>query len=200
MGPENQNNQPIEDDNKEQPIEGNGSDKIFSRADLSKMVNEQVANKLDKQQAEFEKRLQEAVAKAKQDGKDEANMTAKELAEKQEKEHQEALDRQKAELDKRLADLDRRERLAQTREALANAKLPTDAAGMLMGKDEEETKANIETYQRLVDQAVKNQLHLDSSQQTPQAGSNSQPVETPKKDLAEMNYEEMQKFLESQQN
>ena len=148
----------------------------FTRDDLAKLVKEQ----LDAKKAEWEQKTADAVAKAKQDGKDEATMTAKELADKHTKEREAKLDKKSAELDKRFAELERRDRLSQARNMLSKANLPTDAAEMLVGKDDEETQQNINKYKSLVDQGVKNAIHRSSAQSEPQNGGSGSDVPTKK--------------------
>ena len=124
-------------------------------------------------------------------------MNAKQLAEKEAKDREDKLKQQEADLAKRQAELDRRDHIAHTKDLLAADSLPTSAAEMLLGETEEETKANIEAYKALVAQGVRNELHRSSAGKAPQNGTPAQP-QAPKKDLSEMNYEEMQKYLDSQ--
>lgn len=177
--------------------------KTFTRDQIGAMVDAQVANKvkakMDEINSSWQSKLDEAVANAKAEGKEEANMSAKELAEKEAKDREDKFKRQMADLDKRQAELDHREHLAHTKDLLAEQNLPTDGADMLLGSTEDETKANIERFKQLVSQGVRNELHRSSAGKTPQGGAPAQ-TQTPKKDLADMNYEEMQKFVESQQN
>lgn len=179
-----------------QPTDGNGqqdqgaqgSEAMFSRDDLARMVSEQVNKKLAENNAKWEEKVATAVEKAKQDGKDEATMSAKELADKKAKEDAERMQQREAEIDKRLAELDRRERLANARDLLASEGLPTDAAEMMLGADNDQTKANIAKLKGLVDQAVKDQLHRDSAQQEPTAGGSNHPA--PTKKFSEMTLDE----------
>lgn len=157
---------------------------LFTREDLSKLVAEQLADK----KAEWEKNMNEAVAKAKQDGKDEATMTAKELAEKHAKEREAELDKKSAELEKRFAELDKRDRLSKARNILSQQQLPTEAAELLVGKDDDETKRNIEAYQKLVEQGVKNAIHRNSAQKEPQNGGSGSDI--PKKKFSDMTLDE----------
>ena len=143
---------------------------LFTREDLSKLVAEQLADK----KAEWEKNMNDAVAKAKQDGKDEATMTAKELAEKHAKERE--------------AELDKRDRLSKARDILSQQQLPTEAAELLVGKDDDETKRNIEAYQKLVEQGVKNAIHRNSAQKEPQNGGSGSDL--PKKKFSDMTLDE----------
>ena len=118
--------------------------------------------------------MNDAVAKAKQDGKDEATMTAKELAEKHAKERE--------------AELDKRDRLSKARDILSQQQLPTEAAELLVGKDDDETKRNIEAYQKLVEQGVKNAIHRNSAQKEPQNGGSGSDL--PKKKFSDMTLDE----------
>lgn len=165
-----------------------GSKAMFSRDDLARMVSEQVNKRLAENNAKWEEKVAAAVEKAKQDGKDEATMSAKELADKKAKEDAERMQQREAEIDKRLAELDRRERLANARDLLASEGLPTDAAEMMLGTDNDQTKANIAKFKGLVDQAVKDQLHRDSAQQEPTAGGSNHPA--PTKKFSEMTLDE----------
>lgn len=180
--------QPTDGDSQQQDQGAQGSEAMFSRDDLARMVSEQVNKKLAENNAKWEEKVAAAVEKAKQDGKDEATMSAKELADKKAKEDAERMQQREAEIDKRLAELDRRERLANARDLLASEGLPTDAAEMMLGADNDQTKANIAKLKGLVDQAVKDQLHRDSAQQEPTAGGSNHPA--PTKKFSEMTLDE----------
>lgn len=192
--------QPQQDPQPEEEPKQDKEPKTFTRDQIGGIVEKQVASKMDEINANWQKKLDEAVAKAKQDGKDEATLSAKELAEKQAKEQAEAIKQQKAELDKRQAELDRRDHLAHTRDLLSEQNLPTDGAEMLLGATEEETKANIANFKQLVAQGVRNELHKSSAGKDPQGGAPAHRTPAPKKDLAEMTYDEMRKYLKSQQD
>ena len=180
--------QPTDGDSQQQDQGAQGSEAMFSRDDLARMVSEQVNKKLAENNAKWEEKVAAAVEKAKQDGKDEATMSAKELADKKAKEDAERMQQREAEIDKRLAELDRRERLANARDLLASEGLPTDAAEMMLGTDNDQTKANIAKFKGLVDQAVKDQLHRDSAQQEPTSGESNHPA--PTKKFSEMTLDE----------
>lgn len=186
---EPQNNQ--QDQGTEKP------EKTFTREQIGGIVDKQVEKKVEALNADWQKKLEDAVAKAKEDGKAEAGMDAKQLAEKEAKDREDKLKQQEADLAKRQAELDRRDHIAHTKDLLAAESLPTSAAEMLLGETEEETKNNIEAYKALVAQGVRNELHRSSAGKAPQNGAPAQP-QAPKKDLSEMNYEEMQKYLDSQ--
>lgn len=180
--------QSTDGDSQQQDQGAQGSEAMFSRDDLARMVSEQVNKKLAENNAKWEDKVAAAVEKAKQDGKDEATMSAKELADKKAKEDAERMQQREAEINKRLAELDRRERLANARDLLASEGLPTDAAEMMLGTDNDQTKANIAKFKGLVDQAVKDQLHRDSAQQEPTAGGSNHPA--PTKKFSEMTLDE----------
>lgn len=171
--------------------------KTFTRDQIGAMVDAQVKAKLDDINSSWQSKLDDAVAKAKEDGKAEANMSAKELAEKEAKDREDKLKQQMADLDKRQHELDHRDHISHTKDLLAEEKLPTSAAEMLLGETEEETKSNIETYKNLVAQGVRNELHRSSAGKAPQSGAPAQP-QAPMKDISEMTYEEAQKYIESQ--
>lgn len=169
-------------------------EKTFTREEIGAIVAKQLSEAKTKWDADMKDKLQ----KAKEDGKEEANMTAKELADKQAKDRQEALDQREKDLDARLAELKKSEHLNHTKSLLADEKLPIDIAELLMGDTEEDTKNNIKRYKDAIDQGVRNELHRNSAQQEPQVGSNSNVNKVPDKPIADMNYEEMQAYLESQ--
>src|SRR5699024_5546373 len=75
--------------------------KTFTRDQIGAMVEAQVKAKLDDINSSWQSKLDDAVAKAKEDGKAEANMSAKELAEKEAKDREDKLKQQMANLDKR---------------------------------------------------------------------------------------------------
>lgn len=168
--------------------------KTFTREELGQIVSAQIA----KERKTWEEQHQSEIEKAKEDGKAEANMTANELAEKQAKEQANKVKQQEDALNKREQELDRREHLAHTKDLLAEQNLPTDGADMLLGSTEDETKANIERFKQLVSQGVRNELHKSSAGKTPQNGSPAQ-TDISNKNMAEMTYAEMQKYVESQQ-
>lgn len=176
--------------------------KTFTRDEIGPMVDSQVSQKLnaklDEINSSWQKKLDDAVTKAKEEGKTEASMTAKELAEKQAKDREEQFKKQQAALDERQQELDRRDHIAHTKDLLAEEHLPTEGAEMLLGETEEETKKNIESFKELVNQGVRNALHKSSAGKAPQTGAPAQQ-EAPKKNMAEMTYEEMQQYIESQQ-
>lgn len=169
--------------------------KTFTREEIGKIVTAQIEN----ERKQWKQKLADEVAKAKEDGKAEATMSAKELAEKQAKEREEQLKQEQADLEKLKQELDRREHIAHTKDLLTEENLPTDSAELLLGKTEEDTKANIANFKKLVQQGVRNALHKSSAGKSPQLGSPAK-VEAPKKNMADMNYEEMQKYIESQEN
>lgn len=187
-----QNTDIQQEEPKEQPEKE--AQKTFTREDLGKIVKAQLAEERKKWGQDHA----DDVAKAKEDGRAEAKMTAKELAEKQAKDREEQFKKQQAELDSRTKELDHREHIAHTKDLLAEANLPTDSAEMLLGETEEDTKNNIENFKKLVSQGVRNALHKSSAGKAPQTGAPAQP-ETPKKNMADMTYAEMQKYIESQQ-
>lgn len=184
----------------EEPKSEDKPQKTFTRDEIGGIVDKQVASKLDEVNSTWQKKLHEAVANAKQDGKEEATMTAKQLADKQAKEEADRLKHQQEELTQRTAELERREHLAHTRDLLSAENLPTSSAEMLLGATEEETKQNIAGFKQLVAQGVRNELHKSSAGKDPQNGSPASSKPTPNKDMADMNYAEMQKFIESQQD
>lgn len=191
--------QPVEDKQTDQPAEDKKPEKTFTRDQIGSIVEKQVSAKLDEVNSAWQAKLDEAVQKAKQDGKDEATLSAKELAEKQEKERAEELKRKQDDLAKRTQELDRREHIAHTRDLLSAENLPTSSAEMLLGATEEETKQNIANFKQLVAQGVRNELHKSSAGKAPQNGSPASSKPTPKKNMADMTYAEMQQFIESQQ-
>ncbi|KRL27327.1 hypothetical protein FD27_GL001081 [Limosilactobacillus frumenti DSM 13145] len=176
--------------------------KTFTRDEIGPMVDSQVSQKLDAKLDEinssWQKKLDDAVAKAKEEGKQEAGMTAKQLAEKEASDREEKLKQKEADLAKRQQELDHRDHIAHTKELLAKDNLPTDGAEMLLGETEEETKKNIESFKGLVAQGVRNELHRSSAGKAPQAGAPAHP-QAPEKNMADMTYAEMQKYIESQQ-
>lgn len=188
---ENQQEEPKEQPEKE-------VQKTFTREELGKIVKAQLAEERKQWDKEQQTKLEDAVKKAKEDGKAEATMSAKELADKQAKDREDKLKQQQAELESRTKELDHREHIAHTKDLLAEENLPTDGAEMLLGATEEDTKQNIENFKKLVSQGVRNALHKSSAGKDPLNGAPVQ-VEAPKKDMADMTYAEMQKYIESQQ-
>lgn len=189
--PKNSEAQPQEDP-KGQPEKE--PQKTFTREELGKIVKAQLAE----ERKQWEQDHADDLEKAKEEGKTEASMTAKELAEKQAKDQEEQFKKQQAALDERQQELDRRDHIAHTKDLLAEEHLPTEGAEMLLGETEEETKKNIESFKELVNQGVRNALHKSSAGKAPQTGAPAQQ-EAPKKNMAEMTYEEMQQYIESQQ-
>lgn len=164
--------------------------KSFSRDELGSIVKAQLAEERKKWEAEQKQKIDQVRQEAIDEGKEIAGMSAKQLAEKEAKDREDKLKQQKA-------DLDHREHVAHTKDLLSEQNLPTSGAEMLLGETEEETKSNIDMFKKLVDQGVRNELHRSSAGKVPQGGAPAQP-EAPKKDLASMNYAEMQKYMEAQ--
>lgn len=169
----------------------------FTRDDLARLVNEQVSKKLDENNQQWQSKFDEAVKQAKQDGLEEAKMNKEQLAQKEAQRQEEKFKKREAELNSKMAELNRREQIAHTKDLLSEQGLPTTGAEMLLGKTEEETKANIAYFKELVSQGVRNELHKGSAGKTPQTGAPA-PTQAPSKDLADMNFEEMQAYLQSQ--
>lgn len=188
--PTNTNETQTEERPKEQPEKE--TQKTFTREELGQIVSAQIA----KERKQWEEEHQSDIEKAKEDGKAEANMTAKQLAEKQAKDQANKLKQQEDALNKRQQELDRRDHIAHTKDLLAEQNLPTDSADMLLGSTEEETKANIERFKQLVNQGVRNELHKSSAGEAPSGGTPAK-IEPPKKDMAEMTYDEMKAYLEN---
>ena len=86
--------------------------KTFTRDDIGPMVDSQVSKKLDAKLDEinssWQKKLDDEVAKAKEEGKAEAGMSAKQLAEKEAKDREDKLKQKEADYAKRVQALDRR--------------------------------------------------------------------------------------------
>lgn len=180
---------------KEQPEKE--AQKTFTREELGAVVSAQLAKERDKWEAEQKQKIEIVRQEAKEEGKKEAGMTAKELAEKEAKDREDKYQQQLADLNKRQKQLDHREHVAHTKDLLSEQHLPTSGAEMLLGETEEETKANIEAYKKLVDQGVRNELHRSSAGKAPQNGAPALP-KNPDKNIADMSYDEVQKLIESQ--
>ena len=176
---------------KEQPEKE--AQKTFTREELGQIVSAQIA----KERKRWEEEHQSDIEKAKEDGKAEASMTAKQLAEKQAEDQANKLNQREDALNKRQQELDRRDHIAHTKDLLTEQDLPTDSAEMLLGETEDDTKANIQRFKELVNQGVRNELHKSSAEKSPQLGSPANNNSAPKKDMAEMTYDEMKAYLES---
>jgi hypothetical protein len=170
--------------------------KSFSRDELGSIVKAQLAEERKKWEAEQKQKLEQARQEGRDEGKEMAGMSAKQLAEKEAKDREDKLKQKEADYAKRVQALDRREHIAHTKDLLSEQNLPTSGAEMLLGETEEETKSNIDMFKKLVDQGVRNELHRSSAGKAPQGGAPAQP-EAPKKHLADMNYAEMQKYMEA---
>lgn len=184
----------VQEQNNEDKDKGKDKEvKLFTREELGAAVSAQIAQERKK----WEESHQADIEKAKEDGRAEANMTAKQLAEKQAQDREAKAKKREEALDKRQKELDRRDHLAHTKELLADQGLPIDGAEMLLGKTEDDTKANIQRFKDLVSQGVRNELHKSSAGKAPQTGSPASE-KAPKKDMAEMTYDEMKNYLDSQ--
>lgn len=170
-------------------------EKTFTREELGQIVSAQIA----KERKQWEEKHQSDIEKAKEDGKAEASMTAKQLAEKQAKDQANKLNQREDALNKRQQALDRRDHISHTKDLLAEQNLPTDGAEMLLGETEDDTKANIQRFKELVNQGIRNELHKSSAGKSPQNGSPANNP-APKKDMAEMTYDEMKNYLDSRNN
>ncbi|EEU31047.1 hypothetical protein HMPREF0501_00452 [Limosilactobacillus coleohominis 101-4-CHN] len=181
---------------KEQPEKE--AQKSFNRDELGSIVSAQIAKEREKWEAEQKQKIEQVRQEGIDEGKEMAGMSAKQLAEKEAKDREDKLKQQKSDLDQRQKQLDHREYVAHTKDLLSEQNLPTSGAEMLLGETEEETKSNIDMFKKLVDQGVRNELHRSSAGKAPQGGAPAQP-QAPTKNLADMNYEEMQKLVDSQQ-
>lgn len=193
---ENQTKTDVQEQPESQEQEESKQEKTFTRDEIGGIVAKQVSERLAEERKKWEQETDEKVQQAKEDGKAEATMSAKELAEKQAKEREAKLDQREKDYEAQLAALDKREHLAHTRDLLSDQGLPTNVAEIVLGPTEEDTKNNIKQYKDLVDQGVRNELHRTSTQKEPQNGG-STTTTAPNKNLADMNYEEMQAYLEN---
>lgn len=74
-------------------------------------------------------------------------------------------------LAEREAAVAKRELEAKAKELLAEAGLPTDTLPVILGKDSEATKQNIETYKKSLDARVQEQVSAKLRGKTPEKGS-----------------------------
>lgn len=143
--------------------EGSGNGSSFSREELAKIVSSQTAKALDDFKAT---ELPDLLKSKYEEGKQEANLTAEELAQKK-------IDDMQAELDRRDADLKKRESMSATESALTEAQLPTSFAKYLVAGTPEDRANNIAEFGKVFHEAVHQGVLLKTAGRNEPGGGSS---------------------------
>ncbi|VDG18777.1 hypothetical protein [Lactobacillus farciminis KCTC 3681 = DSM 20184] [Lactiplantibacillus mudanjiangensis] len=157
--------------------------KTFSRAELASIAKAQTQKALKdfRESDEFK----DLLATAKAAGVEEANMTDKEKREAEKA-------RETAEYQKRIDALDHREAMADTKDQLTDAGLPTVFASFLADKDKTAREQNVKEFSATFNDAVHKAVL--AKMKGPETPNNGAPATTPDKKFSEMNLDERTKL------
>lgn len=137
--------------------------KTFTEAELSAEVDRRVQQAQKKWQAELETRLKSE--------RDEGARLAKLSADERAKEEQEKAQK---EFEKERAQYNREKLEFETTKQLAELKLPVSFASLLAGADAEETKANIDKFQKEWNSAIQSEIDNKLKGTAPKSGAVSE--------------------------
>lgn len=137
-----------------------GEPKTYTQSELDSLMDKHTAKVLEKQKAEFEKQLVDAVQKGKTEGEKIATMSAKEKAEEEAKQRN-------AVLEEREKELNQRELTVNVSNLLKERQLPVDLADSLVSLDNaDEISKVVDNLQQAIQQGindgVKERLRQDS--------------------------------------
>lgn len=139
----------------------------FTQEELDAKINSEYDRRMQKQQAKFDEQLKQAKEEGLTEGQKRAKMTAKEQADQEQKEREEALSKREAELNKR-------ELTANTVDLLSQKDLPKDLAESLVELgDADKISEVVETLQKSTEQKVNEQVKERMRQDPPANGSST---------------------------
>lgn len=135
-----------------QPVEQNQSEneetKTLTQSELDSLMDKHTAKVLEKQKADFEKQLAEAIQQGKTEGEKLATMSAKEKAEEEAKQRL-------ADLEAREKDLNQRELTVNVSSLLKERELPTDLAESLVKLgNADEISTVVDSFQQAIQQGI----------------------------------------------
>lgn len=149
----------------EQNQQENEETKTLTQSELDSLMDKHAAKVLEKQKADFEKQLAEAIQQGKTEGEKLATMSAKEKAEEEAKQ--------------RLADLEAREKELNQRELTVNVssllkerELPTDLAESLVKLgNADEISTVVDSLQQAIQQGINDGVHERLRTDSPKNGA-----------------------------
>lgn len=182
--------EPVEPKQPEDPQEPKQPDKMFTRDDLAKITNAQVTQAIEKFKKES---LPDLLNSKYAEGKEDAKLSAKELADKEAKEKQEKFERKEQELNQREAKLN-------TRNLLASKDVPEGMQDILLASivklDADKREDAVDTFNKAFQEAVhQGVLDKTAGKKTPQAGNPATTTIT-KEEFYKKSYAEQSKLLD----
>lgn len=157
--------------------------KTFSRAELASIAKAQTQKALKDFRDSDE--FKDLLANAKAAGVEEANMTDKEKRDAEKA-------RETAEYQKRIDALDHREAMADTKDQLTDAGLPTTFASFLADKDQTAREQNVKEFSTAFNDAVHKAVL--AKMKGPDTPANGAPAVKPDKKFSEMTLDEQTKL------
>lgn len=189
----NTNTVPENNDNNAAP-EVNDDNKPAEPTFTQEQVDEIINKRLARERAKFDEQLKTKVSEAERLAK----LTEEERRHEELKIQQEQIEQQKKEFEDMKREFERTQLLNETQRQLGEKNLPIDVAEMLLGKDADSTKANIDKFEskwlESLQKAVEDKLNNSSvSPRTPVRDNMGQKH----KDTSKMSLEE---FIEYKKN
>lgn len=155
------NNESTEQEKQNQPDEP----KTLTQSELDSLMDKHAAKALEKQQAEFEKKLNDALERGKSEGERLAQMSAEQKAQ------EEAKQRLK-ELEDKERELNQRELKVTVASTLKERELPTDLADYLVELGDADKISNVvDGLQQAVQQGINDGITKRLRQKSPQNGA-----------------------------
>ena len=192
--PENNDNNaaPVNDDAQTvtEPVENKTDEKMFTQDEVNSIIDKRLA----RERAKFDEQLKTKVSEAERLAK----LTEEERRHEELKIQQEQIEQQRKEFEDMKREFERTQLLNETQRQLGEKNLPIDVAEMLLGKDADSTKANIDKFEskwlESLQKAVEDKLNNSSvSPRTPVRDNMGQKH----KDTSKMSLEE---FIEYKKN
>lgn len=176
-----QTQQPVqEQDNQPTQNEGQGEKpKVEFTPEQQEAINSLIAEKVAKEKAKSDAKIQANSQKAEQEKQDAINkaiartkMSAEERAKAEQKDHEDAVK-------KKEQDLDRQLREVKTKSMLIDKGITTDMLPLLMGADDEETSQRLDLLDQYVNKKVQEATEkLMRGKQNPTSGNGGNTVST----------------------
>lgn len=161
MAEEVNNNESTEQEKQNQPDEP----KMLTQSELDSLMDKHAAKALEKQKADFEKKLNDALEKGKSEGERLAQMSAEQKAQEEAKQRLE-------ELEAKERDLNQRELKVTVASTLKERELPTDLADYLVELGDADKISNVvDGLQQAVQQGINDGVKERLRQKSPQNGA-----------------------------
>ena len=186
----NTNTVPENNDNNAAPVNDKPAEPTFTQEQVDDIINKRLA----RERAKFDEQLKTKVSEAERLAK----LTEEERRHEELKIQQEQIEQQRKEFEDMKREFERTQLLNETQRQLGEKNLPIDVAEMLLGKDADSTKANIDKFEskwlESLQKAVEDKLNNSSvSPRTPVRDNMGQKH----KDTSKMSLEE---FIEYKKN